>query len=164
MKKSLLFVLTLAMLFSLCACGGEAAVKEPEEPAITKEDLSAVAKRLMNDEVEQAFSNPAFAKTLVGNTYFFEGEVYSIEVDYADVALNSVPDDVTMKRYSYDYWNLSVHVYLPVEELATISCNDTISIVGTVSNAETKKTADPLTGLDINGTVIIMEDAFLNND
>lgn len=174
MKKVFAIVLLLTMVLSLVACGnastpssgGESAAASdetaaPTEAAKTKESLLLDAVPLMKDEVERIFDNAAYAASLKGNSYTFEGKVYAIELDYIDVALEYIKDE-SGKLFAFDYWNLSAHVYLPTEEIINIENNQKVSIVGTITDVERKTTPYPGGGT-IEGTVIIMKEAFLNN-
>lgn len=137
----------------------EVPTTEPEK--ISKEELLSVAIPLMNDEAKKMFNSPAYVSTLIGNTYTFTGKVYELSMDYIDVALERIEDE-NGKLYGYDYWNLSVHVYLPIDELINITYNDIVSIVGKITGVEEKSTDYPGGGV-IKGTVIVMQDAYLNN-
>ena len=156
MKKTISLLLALVLCLSLCACGGNS--NTPVKP--TKDELLSVAVPLVQDEADKIFDNAAYAKTLVSNTYTFTGKVFEIDTDYVDIALRDIPDE-NGKLMGYDYWNLSFHLYLPIEELANVSNNDIISFVGQISDVKTKKTTDPNYGYEISGTIVIMDNVYI---
>ena len=99
MKKAISLLLALVLCLSLCACGGgnetpnttEAPTETtaPEATKLTKEELLAKASSITNDEAKSALSNPAFAKSLVGNTYIIYGKVWNIEVDHLVIEIHT---------------------------------------------------------------------------
>lgn len=177
MKKPLLIVLTLAMLLSLCACGGsnDTTAKndtasantntsveiEPQNTKVSKEDLLSEAIPLTEEEADKIFENAAYANSLVSNTYTFTGKVFDIKIDYLDVMLSLISEE-TGKAHTYGHSGLSLHLYLPTEELINIELGDDIlSFVGRISAVEATNETDITSGLVIPGTTIIMEDAYI---
>ena len=132
MKKPLLIVLTLAMLLSLCACGGnsdtpantETSPAQSEEPIeetsadeITLEEMLAEAEVLDYNTLADAISsNIVNAKNTYQDKYFIAtGPVDDITEEYIIISGN-------------------YRVFLSIEEIATISTNQYITIVGRANN------------------------------
>ncbi|MBQ6197163.1 MAG: hypothetical protein IJK47_07055 [Lachnospiraceae bacterium] len=190
MKKLITLVLAIAMILSLSACGGqttptevaieakteatteaktEATTEEPvttteveKEPLkLTKEDLLKEAEPLKTDVAEKMFDNPAFSTTQVGKVYTFEGKVYSIGLDYADLEIFA--DDGKGGSMGYGFESLAFRVYLPVEELVNLKVSISYNFVGKIfSVSETEGVKDPYSGMTMKGSLIEMQDAYLN--
>ena len=190
MKKLITLVLAIAMILSLSACGGqttptevaieakteatteaktEATSEEPvttteveKEPLkLTKEDLLKEAEPLKTDVAEKMFDNPAFSTTQVGKVYTFEGKVYSIGLDYADLEIFA--DDGKGGSMGYGFESLAFRVYLPVEELVNLKVSISYNFVGKIfSVSETEGVKDPYSGMTMKGSLIEMQDAYLN--
>ncbi|MBQ5953672.1 MAG: hypothetical protein IJL47_06525 [Lachnospiraceae bacterium] len=190
MKKLITLVLAIAMILSLSACGGqttptevaieakteatteaktEATTEEPvttteveKEPLkLTKEDLLKEAEPLKTDVAEKMFDNPAFSTTQVGKVYTFEGKVYSIGLDYADLEIFA--DDGKGGSMGYGFESLAFRVYLPVEELVNLKVSISYNFVGKIfSVSETEGVKDPYSGMTMKGSLIEMQEAYLN--
>ncbi len=136
MKRAFAILLALLMVLSLAACGGgstttptpeptpEATPEPTPEPKPTKEELLEISSAIKKNDLDKAFSNAAYAKSLVGNTYTFDGWVASIEADCVEIRITNKaqkePSDYTAK------------VYLPTEDLIELENTQWISFVGTL--------------------------------
>ena len=141
MKKALALLLALVMVLSLAACGGgndtpEASTETttPEDVKMSKDEMLSVAIPLTRDDLEKSISNIAFAKTLIGNTYTFGGEVYSVAEDHAVVTFY-----VTDEKGAY-YTGADMMVadlYLPLDELVSLENQQRLNLVGQLEDVGT---------------------------
>jgi predicted small lipoprotein YifL len=144
MRKVITLFLTAVLVFSLAACGsgsgntlpsgGDSApsttqnattstpetTPTPEEPTLTKEEMLAVAElvdlgMIYNDMDENKIKAK---KTYTGNIFEIPGFVYSIENDYC----------ILKDRL----FNVVLYVYLPEDDLLTITKNERITVVGVI--------------------------------
>ncbi len=144
MKKIISMLLALALCLSLCACGGgsdtpettEAPTKTtaPEEIKMSKDEMLNVSTPLTRDEIDKSISNVAFAKSLIGNTYTFGGDVFSVAEDYAVVTFY-----ITDEQGAYGTAaNMMVaNLYLPLEELISLENQQRLSFVGQLDDVST---------------------------
>jgi len=178
MKKTISLLLALMMCLSLCACGGgndtpateaplatEAPSEVVENSKIPKEDLLSVAVPMTQAIVEQITAKGTgkdFAKTLISNTYTFTGKVYAEETDYVGIGIRVPNADGELLGYDYQS-TLSFYVYLPAEELANVDYDDTITIVGKITDVFREERKDAMyTDMTFPVTVIVMGEAYIN--
>ena len=139
MKKTISLLLALIMCLSLCACGGGNDTPETEVPIeetkIPKEELLSTATPMTQDVVEQILADKNYAKTLISNTYTFTACVRAEEENYVGVEIRVPTVDGTLMGYDY-HSALSFYVYLPAEELESISYDDDITIVGKITDVK----------------------------
>lgn len=134
---------------------------ETEPHKLSKEDLLKEANPLKVDVAEKMFSNPAFSTTQIGKVYTFEGKVYSIGLDYADLEIFA--DDGKGGSMGYGFESLAFRVYLPVEELINLKVSVSYKFVGKISSvSQTEGVKDPYSGMSMKGSLIEMQDAYLN--
>lgn len=147
MKKSIALLLALALCLSLCACGGgndapETSVETtaPEEVKMSKDEMLNVAIPLTRDDLDKSISNIAFAKTLIGNTYTFGGEVYSVAEDHAVVTFH-----ITDEKGGYGTAaNVMVaNLYLPLDELVSLENQQRLNFVGQLEDVGTHEELIP---------------------
>lgn len=144
MKKAISLLLALVMCLSLCACDGgndtpkttEAPTETtaPEEVKMSKDEMLNASTPLTRDEIDKSISNIAFAKSLIGNTYTFGGEVFSVAEDYAVVTFY-----ITDEQGAYGTAaNMMVaNLYLPLEELISLENQQRLSFVGQLDDVST---------------------------
>lgn len=154
MKKLIALFFTLLMAISLCACGGTSQDSEK-----TKETLLAEATAFSYDDLDGISGNKAFASSLVGNTYTFQGLVQSIEKDHIVVIFEVDRGDST---HSWDTSILCGNVYLTEEELLNLKPQQTIIMVGKLSSVE--DTSTEMMGFTTNGTALTFEKAAVAQD
>ena len=163
MKKAISLLLALVLCLSLCACGGgnetpnttEAPTETtaPEATKLTKEELLAKASSITNDEAKSALSNPAFAKSLVGNTYIIYGKVWNIEVDHLVIEIHT--KDENGKKYIYGGDSLQIHAYIPNDDLIKATLGSMVAILGEINNIEQVKEEY------VDASALIIENAYL---
>lgn len=136
MKRTIAILLAFLLVISLAACGGwstttptpeltpEATPELTPEPKPTKEELLEISSSIKKKDLDKAYSNSAYAKSLEGNTYKFDGWVASIEADYLEIMISS-----TIQTEPSNY---TARVYLPAEELIKLEKTQWISFVGTL--------------------------------
>lgn len=156
MKKALSLFLALVLCLSLCACGGgndtpkateaptetptEAPTEAPTETTapevkvMTKEEMLNLANPLKREEVNKACNNMAFAKSLIGNVYTFNGIVYSVEEDYAVITF-SIRDDEGIHRTGSNVMVANMH--LSLEELLAIENYQELTLIGRLDDVST---------------------------
>ena len=144
MKKIISLLLVLVLCLSLCACGsGNSDTPDTpettettalEEVKMSKDEMLDVATPLTKEEIDKSISNVAFAKSLIGNTYTFGGEVFSIAEDYAVITFY-----ITDKQGAYGTAaNVMVaNLYLPLEELIALENQQRLSFVGQLDDVNT---------------------------
>lgn len=99
-----------------------------------------VAIPLTRDDIDKSISNIAFAKSLIGNTYTFGGEVFSVEEDYAVVTFY-----ITDEQGAYaTVANVMVaNLYLPLEELISLENQQRLTFVGKLEDVSTHEETIP---------------------
>lgn len=144
MKKAFSLLLALVLCLSLYACGGGTDAPEateaptettaPEEVKISKDEMLNVSAPLTRDEIDKSISNVAFATSLIGNTYTFCGDVFSVTEDYAVVTFY-----ITDEQGAYGTAaNMMVaNLYLPLEELISLENQQRLSFVGQLDDVST---------------------------
>lgn len=141
MKKVLSLLLALVLCLSLCACGGGNGTTEastettaPEEVKMTKDEMLNVSTPLTRDEIDKSITNIAFAKSLIGNTYTFGGDIFSVAEDHAVVTFY-----ITDEQGAYGTAaNMMVaNLYLPLEELISLETKQRLSFVGRLDDVST---------------------------
>lgn len=164
MKKFLPLLLIAFMSISICACGSENTSAETNETIenetnvsekTTKEDLLEIAVPYTLEDLEGAFNNKATATAFIGNVYSFEGEVISIEKDYAVVEFRIYTGEKEIK--SWNSIDLCAHVYLSIEELTELKPNQIVGIAGKVSDVISTSTT--AFGTTYEGSAIVLEGA-----
>ena len=147
MKKSIALLLALALCLSLCACGGRNDAPEtsvettaPGEVKMSKDEMLNVAIPLTRDDLDKSISNIAFAKTLIGNTYTFGGEVYAVAEDHAVVTFH-----ITDEKGAYGTAaNVMVaNLYLPLDELVSLENQQRLNFVGQLEDVGTHEELIP---------------------
>ena len=131
MKKTLLFVLTLAMLLSLCACSGSGETPNTEATTPPVEESTDTQKPTMEELLSTATEIDGYTffqeyddnKVKHSSDYnekvcLVEGTIYEIEADHI-----AVTDS-----------NLKVNIYLPTEEIVELQKGQYVEIVGIVEN------------------------------
>lgn len=142
MKKIIALLLTAAMCASLVACGGgNGTSDEPqtdstnsETTALTKDEMLTVSVPLTREEVGKCIGNVAFAKSLIGNTYTFGGEVFSVKEDYAVVTFYISDEE---GAYATGADMMVANLYLPLEELISLEMQQRLSFVGKLEDVTT---------------------------
>lgn len=128
MKKLCLALLVLSMLCGLCACG----VGSGGGSTMTTEEMLEVAATLDPSGFYEAVSeNKLRAEDdYVGNIYAFTNFVYRIEDDHAEIG----PSKQASIRGD------ALRVYLPEDELKSLSKGEKITVVGELTSLEEMKT------------------------
>ena len=161
MKKFIALLLVAVMCLALAACGGKDTTTTealtdttaPEVSKLTKDELLAKASSITNDEAKSASSNPAFANSLVGNTYIIYGKVWNIEVDHLVIEIHT--EDENGNKYAYGGSGLQIHAYIPNEDLIKSSLGSMVTVVGEINNIEQVKEEY------VDASALIMENAYL---
>ena len=144
MKKLLALILAAALALSLVACGGGSGAGDNNTPSggngdttstdtpsggITKEEMLEVATELETVAINNAYKDNKLGAqdTYIGKIYKFEGTVEKIMDNFAIIIPNDSPLNGSLQE-------VDVFVYLPRDELKTLSTNDSVSIVGEISD------------------------------
>lgn len=147
MKKTITLLLTLVLCLSLAACGGGNDTPESptettasEEVKMSKDEMLSAAIPLTRDDLDKSINNIAFAKTLIGNTYTFGGEVYSVTEDHAAVTFH-----ITDEKGAYGTAaNVMVaNLYLPLNELVSLENQQRLNFVGQLEDVGTHEESIP---------------------
>lgn len=148
MKKIIALLLAVLMCLSFVACDNDNKTKpnesnKAESAALTKDELLSSAKPLTREEISKSINNIAFAKSLVGNTYTFCGEIFSVQEDYAVVTFY-----ITDKEGNYATGaNMMVaNLYLPLNELVSLENKQRLSFVGRLDDVSTHNENFPGSG------------------
>ena len=148
MKKAISLLLALVLCLSLCACGGGNDAPDTdapaEETAMTKEEMLAQASVWDASAFEEAMaSNPLNAKEeFIGKIYTHTLSVQSITEEYFAAG--------------------SYKLYAPIDELKKLATDQSISIVGIVT--DTTKTTETAFGYSYDTYGIVMENVYVVND
>lgn len=143
MKKRLSLLLALVMCLPLYACGGgndaskteaPTEITAPEETKMSKDEMLNVSTPLTREEIEKSIGNIAFAKNLIGNTYTFGGEVFSVAEDYAVVTFYIADEQ---GAYGTAANVMVANLYLPLEELISLENQQRLSFVGQLDDVNT---------------------------
>lgn len=144
MKKALSLILALVLCLSLYACGGGNDTPEtteaptettiPEEVNMSKDEMLSVSTPLTRDEIAKSISNIAFAKSLIGNTYTFDGEVFSVAEDHAVVTF-LITDEQGVYGTAANV--MVANLYLPVDALISLENQQRLSFVGKLEDVST---------------------------
>lgn len=165
MKKVIALMLAAAMCVCLVACGEKTATAEAENPEVsvvtesespeitdaveaevpetvvlTKDEMLSSAQALTREEIDKSLGNVAFAKSLIGNTYTFGGDVFSVAEDHAVVTFY-----ITDEQGAYGTGaNMMVaNLYLPLEELISLETEQRLSFVGVLEDVSTHDESIP---------------------
>ena len=135
MKKLLALILAAALALALVACGGDSGAGDTNTPSggMTKEEMLGEAEVKTFEDLPEV-RNMAKAKQEIGKIYRIYQTVSNIEEDYCElcpVIFGGV--DQGRDTYTSDEATV-VRVYLPQETLAQLHFNDTIAIVGEISD------------------------------
>lgn len=126
MKKILFLVLTVALMLSLTACGGNANNESDNDDTGTLLNVEGAITETPRHIFKDVEANQAKA---MQNTYLFEVVVGDITGEYFEGGNNSV----TMSSTTY-YVSTNVRVYLPVEQLAELTTGETVAIIGKITD------------------------------
>ena len=133
MKKLLALMLAAALALSLVACGGGGTGDNNTSGGMTKEEMLRESVAITFEDLPGS-GNMAKAKQEIGKIYRICQTVSNIEEDYCElcpVIFGGV--DQGRDTYTSDEATV-VRVYLPQETLAQLHFNDTIAIVGEISD------------------------------
>lgn len=151
MKKAFTFLLAIAMMLTFFGCSNG---NTSSKGAMTQEEMLAEATEMTGEMWKKAAENNAYAESLVGNVYSFMGIVSDIEADYA---VMSVKHD-----YSFISGFLTLHVYLPSEQLIELKQGLQLSVVGKIE--EMKNEELQVSGTKENQAVYVMNLAYVVED
>ena len=149
MKKTISLLLALVLCLSLCACGGgndaptteaPAETTAPEEVRMSKDEMLNASTPLTRDEIDKSITNVAFAKSLIGNTYTFDGDVFSVAEDYAVVTFYIIDEQ---GAYGTAANMMVANLYLPLEELISLENQQRLSFVGQLDDVSTHNESIP---------------------
>lgn len=155
----LLAILISATLF--CACGAQSRqpakaddavmnqeselpeedeLSDEEQPLPTKEEMLLAASPMTTEEIEKSMDNLAYAKSLIGNTYTFGGEILSVAEDHAVIHIAAMKD-----RYFYMVYSggIVANLYLPRDVLVPLELEQGFSFVGKLDDVHTSEEALP---------------------
>ena len=156
MKKLLILFMVAMMTISLVACGEETTSAESNETnaSVTKEEILENASELNIAELKSSMmENQVKAQeTFVGNSYTYAGYVLTVENDYAQIGLADT-------EYYFT-------VYLSKDDLVKLSRDELVTVVGTISDLNSKTKKIEYTGGSYEKSVIIgtMQNAWLVNN
>lgn len=156
MKKLIMFVLSIAMLFSLCACGGGNDAPKTDnstptaETAMTKEEMLEQAEEvnasLLNND---CFDNLAKAKqTYCDKVIITKAYVYMVNEDHVVLGCSTSSGA-----------QVCIAAYMPVDDLVQIESSSVITVVGLVSDIEDRDF--DWGGMTVNYPHYIMDTAYL---
>lgn len=133
MKKLLALILTAALTLSLVACGGGGTGDNNTSGGMTKEEMLRESVAITFEDLPGS-GNMAKAKQEIGKIYRICQTVSHIEEDYCELC-PVISGGVVQGRDTYTIDEATVvRVYLPQETLAQLHFNDTIAIVGEISD------------------------------
>ena len=153
MKKWIALLLAAILCFSLAACGEKTAesandttdvteseTETAETVTLTKDEMLTGAVPMTRDDVNKSIGNIAFAKTLIGNTYTFGGEVFSVAEDHAIVTFYISDNEGAYATVA----NVMVaNLYLPIDELVALESGQRLSFVGKLDDVSTHTESIP---------------------
>ena len=95
---------------------------------------------LTREEIDKSISNVAFGKSLIGNTYTFGGEVFSVAEDHTVITFY-----ITDEQGAYGtVANVMVaNLYLPLEELISLENQQRLNFVGQIEDVSTHEESIP---------------------
>lgn len=133
MKKLLALMLAAALTLSLVACGGGGTGDNNTSGGMTKEEMLRESVAITFEDLPGS-GNMAKAKQEIGKIYRICQTVSHIEEDYCELC-PVISGGVVQGRDTYTIDEATVvRVYLPQETLAQLHFNDTIAIVGEISD------------------------------
>ena len=133
MKKLLALMLAAALALSLVACGGGGTGDNNTSGGMTKEEMLRESVAITFEDLPGS-GNMAKAKQEIGKIYRICQTVSNIEEDYCELC-PVISGGVVQGRDTYTIDEATVvRVYLPQETLAQLHFNDTIAIVGEISD------------------------------
>lgn len=141
-KKILSLTLSVALMFSLVACAGNANNGSGNSDNISTSDTSKSLniEDAITETPRHIFKDvEANQAKAMQNTYLFEVVVGDITGEYFEGGNNSV----TMSSTTY-YVSTNVRVYLPVDQLAELTSGETVAIIGKITDVI--KDSNQLTG------------------
>lgn len=148
MKKTLLFVLTLAMILSLCACGEKTATPDSSAGMSNqgKEEMLANASELkLDDFVKEVEDNKLRAEdTYLNNCYKVTTYVISIEDGYAKIG------SPTPNGYCFN-------AYLSTDDLKQLGRGEKITIVGEIGSLDLVSEEKSVAGTSYTSNSITVE-------
>ena len=122
MKKALSLILALVLCLSLCACGKSTAItKEGMLESAETTDLNTITT-VTNDNLAKA------TQKYCNKTLKVTGFIIDIEADHIRLACDAI------------YGRPGMDVYLPSEEIAELSQNQLITVVGKTTEAIKERT------------------------
>lgn len=139
MKKIIALFLAVAMCLFFVACANDNKSKvnesnKDESSVLNKDEMLSIAKALTREEISKSISNNAFAKSLIGNTYTFCGEIFAVKEDYAVVTFYITDEEGSYATVA----NVMVaNLYLPLNELVTLEHKQRFSFVGQLDDVST---------------------------
>ena len=133
MKKLLALMLAAALTLSLVACGGGGTGDNNTSGGMTKEEMLRESVAITFEDLPGS-GNMAKAKQEIGKIYRICQTVSNIEEDYCELC-PVISGGVFQGRDTCTIDEAKVvRVYLPQETLAQLHFNDTIAIVGEISD------------------------------
>ena len=108
---------------------------DTEIPTLTKDEMLGSSTPLTRENLDKSCENIPFAKSLIGNTYTFEGEIYSVVEDHAVITFYIRDDEGT---YSINPFLMVGNLYFPLEDLISFEKGQHLSFVGVLDNVGTE--------------------------
>lgn len=135
MKKPLLIALTLAMLLTLCACGGSADAPAGDETPSTTISPVDEAPEVQKQSMEELLST---ATELDGYTFYKEYESNKVKLssqyEGTSCLVAGTIDSIESDHIVVIDSNLKVNVYIPTEEIIELEKNQYVEVVGILEN------------------------------
>lgn len=131
MKKLILLVLSLAMVISLCACGGSGETPNNNGTTTLVEENTGTQNQTMDELLSSAIrlDNDSFLKECSSNiakaSNDYEGKPCIVEG-----FISEIQKDHIVLYYSY----LHLNVYIPTEQILELQTEQYIEVVGTLEN------------------------------
>lgn len=144
MRKTLALFLTVALMLSLAACGGNGGTA-----SMTKEEMLEVAE--VADEVE------------IGNALF--DNIVNAKQTYCGKVLEvtSLVSEIEEDNISLGQAGSFLTVYLPEEDIANLQPQQTITVVG-ITNDDIQTETQIMGGTEWERQYLVMEQAYLVTD